>query len=177
MKKFGHERAIAVKYEDLLVNPENEVKRICKILGITYSEDILKYYESEESLIIATLGELWRNLTRPIIHNNFIKYKKGMNISEIELYKLIAGWVLTDFGDHPGKEGDHPAGYNEAFMDLAFNCKIKVNINGIQLQLGYHRYLGPRYSLTYISIPSSREVKGCRYPIDRNLFISACVKY
>jgi hypothetical protein len=98
VKKFGPDRAITVKYEDLLIDPENEIKKICKLLKIEYSEDILKYYESEESLITANSGEMWSNLIRPIIPNNFNKYKKGLVYDEIVLFEWLAGSILKGYG-------------------------------------------------------------------------------
>ncbi|MBR9997646.1 MAG: sulfotransferase, partial [Cyclobacteriaceae bacterium] len=98
IEKYGPERAITVQYENLLHDPENEIKRICRLLKIPYSEEILKYYESEESLITATSGEMWSNLTRPIISDNFDKYKNGLPSGEIILFESIAGNVLTDYG-------------------------------------------------------------------------------
>ena len=98
VKKFGPERAITIKYEDLLIDPENEIKKICQLLKIQYSEDILKYYESEESRITATSGEMWSNLIRPIIPNNFNKYKKGLIHEEIVLFEWLAGSILKGYG-------------------------------------------------------------------------------
>jgi hypothetical protein len=98
VKRFGPDRAITIKYEDLLVDPENEIMKICRLLKIEYSENILKYYESEESLITATSGEMWSNLTRPIISNNYNKYKVGLFPEEIELFEWMAGSILTDYG-------------------------------------------------------------------------------
>ncbi len=101
VKNFGSDRAITIKYEDLLMDPENEIKKICKLLQIEYSPDILKYYESEESLITANSGEMWSNLTRPIIPDNFNKYKKGLTPEEIQLFEWLAGSILNDYGYQP----------------------------------------------------------------------------
>jgi len=98
VRKFGVERAITVKYEDLLHDPENEIKKICNLLNIEYSAEILKYYESEESQLTATSGEMWSNLTQPIIQNNFNKYKKGLSVEEIVLFERMAGLWLTNYG-------------------------------------------------------------------------------
>jgi hypothetical protein len=98
VRKFGKQRATTVKYEDLLHDPENEIKKICYLLKIEYSEEILKFYESEESQITATSGEMWSNLTLPIIKNNFNKYKRGLSTDEIVLFERIAGNMLKNFG-------------------------------------------------------------------------------
>jgi len=97
VKEFGPERAITIKYEDLLQDPEKEIKKICVLLNINYSRNILKYYESEDSQITATSGEMWHNLAKPIMKNNFNKYKKGLLPDDILLFEMIAGYVLEKF--------------------------------------------------------------------------------
>jgi hypothetical protein len=98
IRKNGSGRAITIYYENLLHEPENEIRRICGLLKIPYSGSILKYYESEESLLTATSGEMWRNLSRPIISDNYNKYKSGLLPGEIELFERVAGDTLSAHG-------------------------------------------------------------------------------
>ncbi len=137
VNKFGTDRAITVKYEDLLVDPENEIKKICKLLKIAYSEDILKYYESEESLITATSGEMWSNLTRPIIADNFNKYKKGLGTREIEFFEMMAGTMLTEYGYQ--LENNHSDG------DLVFtsNDIKQFDLENLQMKRNFIKNASP----------------------------------
>jgi hypothetical protein len=98
VRAYDQEKAITIYYEDLLQNPENEIRKICGLLNIPYSGSILKYYESEESLLTARSGEMWRNLTRPIIADNYNKFKKGLSPEEVMFFERIAGDTLTAHG-------------------------------------------------------------------------------
>ena len=65
----------SVKYEDLLIYPRKILKRFCEKYDITYNDDFLNYYKSEESKLTSSSGSLWKNLSKPIISNNKGKYK------------------------------------------------------------------------------------------------------
>lgn len=43
-REIGFDRVYEVKYEDLVVNPENELRKICKFIGEKYDERMLNYY-------------------------------------------------------------------------------------------------------------------------------------
>jgi hypothetical protein len=98
VKYFGPSRAIQLKYEDLLLSPEIEIKKICELIGLKYSNKIMEFYQSEDSFLTASSGELWHNLTHPLISNNFNKYKNEMPGTELEIFEAIAGDTLERFG-------------------------------------------------------------------------------
>jgi len=98
MEKFGSARAIRVKYEDLLHQPQREIQRICRFIGLEYSNNILKFYESQDSKITAESGEMWHNLSKPLMKNNFNKYKKELLPADIDLFEKVAGKLLIEYG-------------------------------------------------------------------------------
>jgi hypothetical protein len=98
VEKFGTTRAIRVKYEDLLHQPQQEIQRICRFIGLGYSNNILKFYESQDSKITAESGQMWHNLSKPLMKNNFNKYKKELQPEDIDLFEKVAGRLLTEYG-------------------------------------------------------------------------------
>jgi hypothetical protein len=98
VEKFGKSRAIRVKYEDLLHQPQQEIHRICELIGLEYSNNILKFYESQDSRITAASGEMWHNLSKPLMKNNFNKYKRELDPVETELFEKVAGKLLFEYG-------------------------------------------------------------------------------
>jgi hypothetical protein len=103
--RYGPERALRIKYEDLLHEPASQIKRICSFLNVPYTEKIFQYYTSNESFLAAQSGEMWSNLVKPIIKNNYNKYKKGLSPEEIEIFEIIASENLLKYGYQP--EHDH----------------------------------------------------------------------
>ncbi len=96
--KYGPSRAIRVKYEDLIEDPSGQIKSICAFLKVPYTDDIFKYYTSNESILAARSGDMWVNLVKPIIKNNYNKYKKGLGSGEIEIFEMIASDLLLRYG-------------------------------------------------------------------------------
>ena len=90
----GKNRIIQVKYESLIQTPEKEMNRISHFLGIQYTQDIFNFYKSNESIETAQAGKMWNNLTKPILNNNFNKYKKQLSKADITLFEHIAGDML-----------------------------------------------------------------------------------
>ena len=102
---IGAERIIHVKYESLIQTPEKEMSRISKFLGIEYTPDIFDFYKSNDSIETAQAGKMWNNLTKPILNNNFNKYKNQLSKEDIILFEHVAGDILTKLNYTP----DFPA--------------------------------------------------------------------
>jgi len=97
-ERFAPDRAIRVKYEDLLHQPQHEIQRICAFIGLEYSNNVLKFYESTDSKITAESGEMWHNLSKPLMRNNYNKYKRELSTTQIDLFEKITGDLLKGYG-------------------------------------------------------------------------------
>jgi hypothetical protein len=91
-------RFIEVRYEDLIHNPVHVMKHICHKLHIAYSPEVFEYFHSEESLITASSGKMWANLSKPIIPENFNKFQKELSEHQIITFERIAGEMLARLG-------------------------------------------------------------------------------
>ncbi|HLF35393.1 MAG TPA: sulfotransferase [Cyclobacteriaceae bacterium] len=120
IKYYSPQRAIRIKYEDLLLSPEKEIRKICDLIGLKYSNKILNFYLSEDSLMTASSGDLWQNLTHPLISNNFNKFIKEMPKEELEIFESVAGDTLERFGYQ--RELDH-------YLDLKFSHEDLKNFD------------------------------------------------
>ena len=98
VQQIGPERAITIKYEELIQEPEKVMNQVCSFLGVPYSESVFNYFQSEESKHTAESGFMWSNVTRPIIKNNSDKYKTLLTVEEVAIFESIAGNMLTKNG-------------------------------------------------------------------------------
>jgi len=96
--KLGSKRVLKVRYEDLLAAPGQELKKICSFIGATYQPEALDYYHSEESHKTALSGVMWENVEKPVIRDNFNKYKKELTPNEIRIFEQVAGDTLQKLG-------------------------------------------------------------------------------
>jgi hypothetical protein len=99
-EKLGPARVLRVRYEDLLQDPETELKRICAFIGTGYSETALAYHESAESRETANSGLMWQNVVKPVLTDNHRKFLTGLSEADIRIFERVAGDTLEklDYG-------------------------------------------------------------------------------
>jgi len=98
VERLGNKRVLKVRYEDLLAQPASELRKICKFIGTEYNPVALDYYHSEESHKTAHSGVMWENVEKPVIKNNFNKFKKELTPEDILLFEQVAGDTLEKLG-------------------------------------------------------------------------------
>lgn len=96
--QLGSNRVLKVCYEDLLTDPEKELRKICSFIGAEYNSIALSYYHSAESHKTALSGEMWQNVEKPLISNNFNKFKKELKPEDILMFEQVAGDTLEKLG-------------------------------------------------------------------------------
>lgn len=126
--KIGNSRMLKVRYEDLIANPAKELKKICRFIGADYNPVALDYYHSEESHKTAHSGVMWENVEKPVISNNYNKYKKELSATDIHLFEQVAGETLEKLGysfSFP-KNGHYMFSYEEIKSYSELNMKLKL---------------------------------------------------
>jgi hypothetical protein len=92
------ERFYLMSYESLITEPEATLKKLCQELNLTYRDDLLNYYLSQDSKRTASSGEMWKNVAKPIISTNRNKYLQYLSREEIKIFEKIAGKMLIELG-------------------------------------------------------------------------------
>ncbi len=85
-----------VKYEDLLANPEKELRAISCFLGEEYSPSMLAYSKQSNTIIKPRSSN--ENAFRQIDRSMEAKWKKELTHFQISVFESIAGQTLKDFG-------------------------------------------------------------------------------
>jgi hypothetical protein len=112
-QELGSKRVIQLSYEDLISEPEESMKRVCEFLNIEFNENVLDYYKSEESNVTAKSGRMWKNLVKPILKNNFNKYKKELSIEDVDIFERVAGDTLSNLGFKMKNNKNHINDFSE----------------------------------------------------------------
>jgi len=97
--KAHPDRYCEVRYEDLIVNPETEIRRICEFVGIEFAPEMLLSYQGRMAQAIAN-STTHAMLGRSIDSNNREKWRTQMRNNDISLFEWVAGDVLTASGYH-----------------------------------------------------------------------------
>ena len=73
-----------LRYEDLITNPENELKKCCSFLDCDYNEQMLEFFKSGTSVKNSEMAVDWQNISRSLLTNNYNKYKNDLTDDEIK---------------------------------------------------------------------------------------------
>ena len=120
-KTIPENRFIEVKYEDLLTDPEKTIRNICEKLNIPFQSDFNNYHLSEESKNTSESGVMWQNVKRPVLKNNFGKYRELMSQKDLQIFESIAGDTLETLG--------YQVHTQEADLILKFSEKDRIEFH------------------------------------------------
>jgi len=84
-----------IRYEDLVVNPEKEMNRLCQFLGLEFEQDMLLPEKRHQRYKGA---EAHTNLYKPISDNSVGKYKTILDDATQNNYEMQANEALIAFG-------------------------------------------------------------------------------
>jgi hypothetical protein len=91
-------QAILLRYEDLLMDPQNELKRLCHFLEIELVPQMLDFHKTDLAAKNAHRSADWRNLQNPLMRHNFNKYKTGLSTAEIQYIEACCGQEMYRLG-------------------------------------------------------------------------------
>jgi len=93
---------ITLTYEQLMLQPETELKRACAFLNVPFNADMLDDHGSSEAkkAAIANPG-LWGNLAKPVLHNRIEAWKNELPQNEIDIVENSCASVMETFGYTP----------------------------------------------------------------------------
>lgn len=123
-RRLPPERMLGVRYEDLLEDPAQELRRVCAFIGEDYSDSLLSYHESAEAKGLAGQSRSWENCDRPVLASNHGKYKRALNPAEIRAFELQAYAELRHYG--------YPLENDPALLETDFRRGL-----GAATRLGY----------------------------------------
>lgn len=97
-KKFyrdNRQNCHVVLYENLVENPEKELRNICGFLEEEYSENMLFYYKEPGYVAMSKLTE---NTFKELDKNIVDKWKNNLTRYQIDIFESVAGDVLLEHG-------------------------------------------------------------------------------
>jgi hypothetical protein len=90
---------ITLKYEDLMLDTETQLKRVCTFLGIPFLAEMLDDHTSEAAQKAATANPgLWGNLAKPVITSRTNAWKIELPTHELDIIENSCAEVMTTFG-------------------------------------------------------------------------------
>jgi hypothetical protein len=90
-----------IRYEELLQEPEDEVRDCCSFLDIEFQEEMLYYYKTEDAQVTSESSQLMENVSIPIQSDNYGKYQDELPDDEVTLTEKVTYNELRYFGYEP----------------------------------------------------------------------------
>ncbi len=120
---------IEIRYEDLIGNTENEVKKICGFLSVEFELQMLNFSKSSEKLVSKEERQWKGNIFGQIMTKNQGKWKKGLNKFQKQISSLIIGNLIVKLGyEKPVKYPLYMMIFKLIFIpiEIYFNRKYKL---------------------------------------------------
>jgi len=87
---------LSVRYEDLVAEPETELRRICVFLKEDYSPAMLAFHRGDTAY--PTDQRNMDNLRRPLLAGNTEKWRRQMTARDLRIFEALAGGQLDRYG-------------------------------------------------------------------------------
>gem|GEM_PF-5094964 len=91
------QRCHLIKYEDLLTHPRQTLRGLCNFLEMNYEEALLNFNQKTDALVASKRSKSWENLSKGILSDNQLKYRKAFSKREIKIIETIISDLITDF--------------------------------------------------------------------------------
>lgn len=132
VKKNNPTIFLTIKYEDLVISPDESARKICSFLSLEYHPEMLhfnkvieKKIESESFNSTKEMSDFHPNLIKPINTNQINKWKTAFTKKEVQLIEFIAG----EYGRKYGYEATLPKSTSLALKWVAFKSYVRHQIN------------------------------------------------
>jgi hypothetical protein len=97
------DRAIEVRFEDLVEEPENQMRRITDFLQVPFEPEMLHAYrERAPHKVGEFINDIHVHLREPPSRSQAYKWRKKLSLSEQAIAHDVAGKLLTELGYPPG---------------------------------------------------------------------------
>jgi len=95
---LGRQRYLVVRYEDLILDTEATLRRLCSFIGVEYSPAMLEYPEAVSRKIPPERRWLWPVLDRAPVTSKAFRWKQEMSRSQRVVFEGVAGELLKELG-------------------------------------------------------------------------------
>ena len=114
---------IVVRFEDLLNNPETEVSRICKFLGIAYDNEMLNVRHGGSSNVSVDINK------RGISPSVSGRWKNGLNSTEVYWCQRINHLLMKKFGYECNHVSPNVLSLITSLLSLPFKLCLSLLLN------------------------------------------------
>ncbi len=151
------ENKLCLRYEDLMADPERQVRAVCAFIGIKYEIEMLEFYKTSKQYIGDHHSEL---IFQSINNKNVNKWKKNLTKSETTYFEFLTRNVLEKYQYNTSRVKLTPV----FFLCIVTKLLIGLPVRAGQVlfsKLSYERALkkGASTAIKVGSMPNAKEEK------------------
>jgi len=124
--KHGTDGTLVVRYEDLVREPRETMKRIFEFLDEPYVDTVSSYASTPLTRTLSTTQSEWHSsLGRGISAKKVGIYKRALTRREIEIFESVALDALVEYGYRPEFTAPRPATWLERMRSLTSDVVLR----------------------------------------------------
>jgi len=85
-------------YEQLVTDPETRLAETCAFLGLDMDPAMLEFHSRGASREHASRSDDWKNVARPVMRDNFAKWREGLTGAEAAYVERMCAGSMAFFG-------------------------------------------------------------------------------
>jgi len=95
--RIGDSLYYELRYENLIEDPEGELRAVCEFLGETYEPEMIDYHQTARERIPET-SHFFSNVRNPVSRQRIGRWQQEMSIADQRLVQTVAGKLLAELG-------------------------------------------------------------------------------
>jgi hypothetical protein len=146
------DRLFRLHYEDLLADPEGELRRLCAHIGEDFDPAMLAFDQSARARQTAKLSASWKNADKGILRDNAQRWRTKLSPEEVAEVEATCAGPMEELGyerDHP--DAPPPATDLSTMVDVWAHealWRAKVELKSLQGDQNHWRRWGRRAYLS-----------------------------
>jgi hypothetical protein len=137
---------LTLRYEDLARRPEEEIRRLCSFLGLSYTDDMLALEHVDPARIVPDQAAWFPTLFDGINTSAVGRWQREMSRRDQRIFAALAGAELEQLGYETGAAEPPPVSARQARVFHVHN-ELMRNVNFLRLRLVQERGRELRFAL------------------------------
>jgi hypothetical protein len=135
---------LTMRYEDLAQRPQDEVRRLCAFLELSYADDMLALDQVDPALIVPDQAAWFPTLFNGINTSAVERWRREMSRRDQRVFAALAGAELEQLGY---EAADAPAVSPRQARWFRYHNELMRNVNFLRLRLVQERGRELRFAL------------------------------
>jgi hypothetical protein len=137
---------LTMRYEDLAQRPQDEVRRLCAFLELSYADDMLALDQVDPALIVPDQAAWFPTLFNGINTSAVERWRREMSRRDQRVFAALAGAELEQLG-YEVAAADAPAVSPRQARLFRYHNELMRNVNFLRLRLVQERGRELRFAL------------------------------